>query len=287
MNQLINDFFNKVFILVGPTAVGKSDYAVFLALLYDAEIINCDLMQIFEYGKIGTGQIHKRDMVGVVHHLIGFLRDAESINVYQMRVFIELKIRDIISRGKRVIIVGGSFFCVMSLFFIPFSIYQTMYCKNISSNNCRKNRNFIFDSFVFADTKKKKTTSEDIIFYPLYDYSVLEIDMCDMVKWKNICLKRVKKFIQMGIVSEYLSFPQKWREMFIRKKIIGYYEIEKYLFIKEEKKEKKIGGEDMLNEYTERVFFATCQYGKKQRTFAKKLAKFLLLYGVLYKKYKF
>jgi tRNA A37 N6-isopentenylltransferase MiaA len=269
--KLIDDFINKVLIIVGPTAVGKSDYAVFLALLYGAEVINCDMMQIYEHGVIGTGHINEYDRAGVVHHLIGFRGEPSSITVYEMRLLIEKKIIEILSRGNRVILVGGSLFCVMSLFFIPLRFYEESYGGRLDDGVCRQDE-VVFGSIEHGEGRDK------IVFFPLFDYALIEIDMFDRGAWRKRCWSRVGKFLGQGLLEEFEQFTLEWKFFLAKKKVIGYYEAYQW---------KEKGALRSEAEYRERVFFATCQYGKKQRTFARKLYRDLLRYGVLYKRYFF
>ena len=65
------DSLNKERIIVigGPTCVGKSDYAVNIALKYDGEIVNADSVQLYKYLDIGSGKLTEEEMKGVPHHL--------------------------------------------------------------------------------------------------------------------------------------------------------------------------------------------------------------------------
>ena len=60
----------KVLVIVGPTASGKSDLAVKLAKKFGGEIISADSRQVYKGLDIGTGKITKREMRGVPHHLL-------------------------------------------------------------------------------------------------------------------------------------------------------------------------------------------------------------------------
>lgn len=101
--------------VVGPTASGKTAMAVELALRTDAEIVSADSMQIYKGMDIASAKPCKEEMRGVPHHLIDFL---DSTCKYSVARYIEdaaAAIKDIVSRGKRVIICGGTGLYVDSL----------------------------------------------------------------------------------------------------------------------------------------------------------------------------
>lgn len=267
---LINNFLYDVLLIIGSTAVGKTNYAIFLALLYDAEIINCDLMQVYVFGKIGSGQVKNRDQIGIPHHLLGFCCVPESISVYQMRLLVEEKILEIKKRNKRVIVVGGSLFFVISLFFIPNTFFMNHY-----SYSLYKDRVFL-DKEVFSQSKN--CDRDKMIFFPLFNYSVIFINCIDIVSWRQRCLGRIKEFLAEGILSEYAEMPDLWKKFLVqKKKVIGYFEASLYF----------AGVVRSEEEYVEKMYFSTCQYGKKQRTYMRKLHRDFARYGVVYKDYFF
>lgn len=94
--------------LVGPTATGKSDLAVELALRLDAEIINADASQLYRGMDIGTAKLAPVLRRGVVHHQLDVLEitDTASVAAYQREA--RATIEDITSRGRVAMLVGGS-----------------------------------------------------------------------------------------------------------------------------------------------------------------------------------
>jgi tRNA dimethylallyltransferase len=97
-----------VIAVVGPTAVGKSDLAVALALALDGEIVNADAMQLYRGMDIGTAKLALAERRGVPHHLLDVLdvRDEASVAVYQRQA--RAALASIAGRGRRPILVGGS-----------------------------------------------------------------------------------------------------------------------------------------------------------------------------------
>ena len=94
--------------IVGPTASGKSDLAVELALVYQAEIISLDASQVYKGFDIGTGKITKEEMRGVPHHLIDCVEPDERFDAGVFVQKADILIKEIHARSKRVVICGGT-----------------------------------------------------------------------------------------------------------------------------------------------------------------------------------
>lgn len=97
-----------VICVVGPTASGKTALSIALAKKYNAEIVSCDSMQIYGCMNIGTAKPSVEEMDGIPHHLIGFLDSDENFSVAQYVKLASEAIVDIRSKGKNVVIVGGT-----------------------------------------------------------------------------------------------------------------------------------------------------------------------------------
>ena len=78
----------KLVILTGPTAVGKSKLSIELAKAIGGEIISADSMQVYKYMNIGTDKISPEKTGGVRHHLIDFLDPKEDFNVFLFQKFV-------------------------------------------------------------------------------------------------------------------------------------------------------------------------------------------------------
>ena len=98
----------KVIVVVGPTGVGKTRMGVALAKHFNGEVISGDSMQIYKTMDIGTAKVTDDEMEGIVHHLIDVKEPTESYSVKDFQDEVRLKIKEIISRGKLPIIVGGT-----------------------------------------------------------------------------------------------------------------------------------------------------------------------------------
>jgi len=98
----------KIVILLGPTAVGKSELAMELATALDAEIVNADSQQIYRYLDIGTGKPSPADRERVAHHLIDIVNPDEEFNAALFRRLATQSIEQIHGRKKHVIVCGGT-----------------------------------------------------------------------------------------------------------------------------------------------------------------------------------
>ena len=99
---------NRVIALVGPTAVGKSAIAVELAQSLGAEIVSCDSMQVYQRMTILTQAPTHPQRVQVQHHLVSCIEPTHSFSVGEYRRMTAPIIDQILSKGKRVLIVGGT-----------------------------------------------------------------------------------------------------------------------------------------------------------------------------------
>lgn len=94
--------------VVGPTASGKSDLAVEICLRFNGEAVSADSMQIYKGLDISTAKPTEEEKKGVPHHMMDFLDNTESFSVAEYQKMAGECIRDIYSRGKLPVIVGGT-----------------------------------------------------------------------------------------------------------------------------------------------------------------------------------
>ncbi|MFZ8926796.1 MAG: tRNA (adenosine(37)-N6)-dimethylallyltransferase MiaA [Candidatus Nanopelagicales bacterium] len=100
---------------MGPTAVGKSDLAIDLAEMIEAEIVSADSMQVYVGMDIGTAKVTEADRRGVPHHMIDVWDPGHDVSVVEFRDRAREAIEDIEGRGRPVIIVGGSWQYVQAI----------------------------------------------------------------------------------------------------------------------------------------------------------------------------
>ena len=97
-----------VYIIAGPTAVGKSVIANYLARRIHGEIVNCDSIQLYKYLDIGSAKPSPADMSTVPHHLYGVINPKEDMTVARYQKMALDTIDDILARGKTPILCGGT-----------------------------------------------------------------------------------------------------------------------------------------------------------------------------------
>lgn len=106
---------DNLFILIGPTAIGKTALSVELAKRINGEIISADSMQIYKYMNIGSAKITKEEMENIPHHLIDIIFPNEDFTVADFKNNAVKLIKDINSRGKLPIVAGGTGLYINSL----------------------------------------------------------------------------------------------------------------------------------------------------------------------------
>lgn len=109
---------DKIFIIIGPTASGKSDMAVELARKVNGEIISADSRQIYKYFDIGSGKISKKEMKNIPHYCLdiadpvkyskNYKKNNQSFSVAEYLKFANKSIKEILKKNKTPIICGGT-----------------------------------------------------------------------------------------------------------------------------------------------------------------------------------
>jgi tRNA dimethylallyltransferase len=105
----------QVICVVGPTASGKTALGVWLAKQYNGEVVSCDSMQIYRRMDIGTAKPTEEEMQGIPHHMIDIADPEEDYSAERYRREAIPVVDDILARGKRPIIVGGTGFYLDAL----------------------------------------------------------------------------------------------------------------------------------------------------------------------------
>ncbi len=104
-------------ILTGPTAVGKTSLSIRLAKAVNGEIISADSMQVYRHMDIGSAKVTPEEMEGVPHHLIDVLEPWEEFNVVVFQQKAKAAIKEIYSRNRIPLIVGGTGFYIQAILY--------------------------------------------------------------------------------------------------------------------------------------------------------------------------
>src|SRR5262245_31807737 len=105
----------KLVIILGPTAVGKSELALDLAPAISGEIVNADSQQVYRYLDIGTGKPSPSERARVAHHLIDVVDPNEEFNAALFRQLAMASIGQIHGRSRNAIVCGGTGFYLRAL----------------------------------------------------------------------------------------------------------------------------------------------------------------------------
>lgn len=152
---------NKLIILAGPTASGKTSVSIDLAKRLGGEIISADSMQVYKYMDVGTAKISVEEMQGVKHHLIDVLDPKEDFNIVKFQNMVKCSIEEIVKNGHIPILVGGTGFYIQSI------IYDIDFNTEDDNSSVRKKLEEEYDTlgadFMYEKLKKIDSVSAGII----------------------------------------------------------------------------------------------------------------------------
>ena len=147
---------NKLIIITGPTAVGKTSLSIELAKKINGEIISADSIQVYKYMNIGSAKVLPSEMEGIKHHLIDILNPDEEFNVHTFQQMAKQCIREIYKKGKIPIIVGGTGFYIQSVLYdIQFDATDEKheYRKELEELASEKGNEYIHNMLKCVDPK--------------------------------------------------------------------------------------------------------------------------------------
>lgn len=108
---------DRIAVIAGPTAVGKTEISIMVAQALDAEIVSCDSMQLYKYMDIGSAKPTADELSKVRHHLVDMIDPGDEFSVASYQRLAKEAIKDIFSRGKLPLIVGGTGLYLNSLLY--------------------------------------------------------------------------------------------------------------------------------------------------------------------------
>ena len=106
---------NKLIVILGPTASGKTALSIKLAKKFNGEVISADSRQVYKGMDIGSGKITKKEMAGIPHYLLDVANPKTRFTVSQYQKLAQKAIDKIFKKNKLPIIVGGTGFYIQSI----------------------------------------------------------------------------------------------------------------------------------------------------------------------------
>ena len=284
----------QVIVICGPTASGKTSLGIGLAKKIDGEIVSCDSMQIYKDMTIGTAKPTDEERKEAVHYLVDFVSPNERYSVAEYKKDAENTIEEIIKKGKKPIIVGGTGLYLNSLVYgIDYpnvetdleyrkeledrvqkegleNLYQEaknvddIATKKISPNDKKRILRILE---IYHTTGQTKTELEEISRKngPKYDYKIFVLNMERSILYDRIN-KRVDLMIEQGLIKEVKNLLIKYKELPTAMQGLGYKEVVEYL-------DNKLTKDEMI----EKIKQETRRYAKRQITWFKSYKEAILL----------
>ena len=263
-----------IIVVTGPTGVGKTKLSISLAKKYNAEIINGDSVQVYKGLDIGSAKVTKDEMDGVIHHLFDIRDVWEEYSIYDYQRDCRKLIDDITSRGKNVVIVGGTGLYIKSaLYDYTLSECDAVIKEEYEDISTEKlyNRLKELDSDIDIDRYNRRRVIRALNYYLTYGKSIRENNNGNKLLYDDVYFiglttdrdilydrinKRVDIMIENGLYDEVKSFYDKdmrYRPLF---SAIGYKELYSYF-----------DGNCEYNEAIDLIKRNSRRYAKRQYTF--------------------
>ena len=277
---------SKIILISGPTASGKSEFAVRLAKKINGEIINADSMQIYKEIKILSARPNKKLTNKIKHHLYGFHSVKKKFSVGHWLKLTNKSIKNILERKKIPIIVGGTglYFKSLTDGLVRIPQVPEKIRKGVINYQNKIGQKKFFKTLLKLDPKCKNRIDPEDIQRSIRAFEVKMFSGVSLFDWfKNTksnyekdqfikiyleipreeILKKIKarcqKIIGKRSIKEVIKFNKlKIKKSLSSNKIIGIFETNEYLA-------KKYG----LIELKEKISIKTRQYAKRQATWAR------------------
>ena len=277
----------KVIVICGPTASGKTSLSIKLAKRINGEIVSCDSMQIYKDMTIGTAKPTKDEMQGIKHYLIDCVSPEQRFSVADYKREATNAINEILSKGKVPILVGGTGLYLESLIYgieyekIEVDLdyraeldkleekkgLQYLYeiaqkideeaTKKISPND-KKRIYRILEIYKATGKTKTMLEKESRSKGPDFSYILFGINM-EREKLYERINKRVDIMIKNGLIDEVKALLKKYNKFPTAMQGLGYKEVIEYL-----------EGNLTKNEMMEKIKMMSRRYAKRQMTWFRK-----------------
>ena len=260
----------KVIVIVGPTAVGKTALSIAIAKQLKGEIINADSTQVYKYMNIATAKATPEEQEGIPHHLLDIKELEEDYSVYDFQKDVRKKIQEIHQRGKMPILVGGTgFYIKAALYDYQFDheevkenyedytteeLYQQLLQEDPQTEIHPHNRKRIERALTYIKNHHQPYSEKEKTETCLYDVTWIGLTT-DRETLYNRINKRVDVMLQNGLLEEAKMIYSTG----IRSKAvmtpIGYKELFPYF-----------DGDSSLEECIDKIKQHSRNYAKRQYT---------------------
>ena len=287
----------KAIVICGPTASGKTSLSIELAKKINGEIVSCDSMQIYKDMTIGTAKPTIDEMQVIKHYLIDFISPEERYSVADYKRDATKAMKEIISKGKVPIVVGGTGLYLEALIYnIEYNEIETdlkyreelekieeaeglekLYKmaneidKKAMEKISHKDKKRIFRVLeIYHSTGKTKTELEieSRRNEPEFDYLLFGITM-DREKLYDRINKRVDLMMEQGLIEEVENLLKKYKDFPTAMQGLGYKEVVEYL-----------KGITTKEEMIEKIKMETRRYAKRQLTWFRKYKNLIWIDGL-------
>ena len=280
------DLKSKIILIYGPTASGKSTFAIKLAKEINGEIINADSMQVYKELKVLSARPSSKDYKKIRHHLYGFMSVKKNFSAGEWLKLVEQKIFDLKKRKKVPIIVGGTglYFKVLTEGLVNIPKIPIKFREKVRSLHKKIGSTKFFLKLVKLDPLTKNRINSSDTQRIIRAYEIKLYTQKSIYKWFD---KTKSNFENKNFLKIYLDFPRKKlleRINLRAQKMIkngAILEVKKFVNLKISKSKtanKAIGIyeiKDYLNEKTEiqdvieKISIKTRQYAKRQSTWGR------------------
>jgi tRNA dimethylallyltransferase len=266
------DLKSKIILISGPTASGKSSFAIKFAKKVNGEIINADSMQVYKQLKILSARPDPKKYQKIKHHLYGFHNVTKNFSTGDWLNLVIKKIREVQKRKKTPILVGGTglYFKALTDGLVKIPNISLKLRTQIRDLQKKLGQKKFYEKLLKLDPSSKGKINPTDSQRSIRAYEVKKFTRKSLHEW----FKNTKSnFVEDDFFKVYIDYPRqelierinlRTREKLkVRKdksanKAIGVNEIREYL-----KKEKD------LNDTKEKIAIKTRQYAKRQSTWAR------------------
>ena len=279
------DLRSKIILIYGPTASGKSEFAVKLAKKIKGEIINADSMQVYKQLQILTARPKKKDLKKIKHHLYGFCDVRKNYSTGEWLKLLLKKIKDIRKRKKIPIVVGGTglYFKALTDGLVKIPNIPIRVRNKIRLMQRKLGQKKFYNRLLKLDPLIKKTIEKNDVQRSIRAYEIKNYTKISIINW----FKKTKKYISSDeFIKLYIDYPReslikrinlRVDDMFIDGAVEEVQRFNKLKVKKENSSNKVIGIKEITNylnnqcsldQAKELIAIKTRQYAKRQATWA-------------------